>query len=195
MLPAHGGLDDKKIESLQNYLDTLPNAMHFEHIDGFFCALICSPSAVSPGEFLPYIFGGQMPNFPTQKEADAVMGALTEHWQHVAETLDEGKPYYPFLFSDYDDKISGNDWADAFMLGVQLRQNDWDDLLVDVSEHALLKEIIKLRNEIIESPDGKSLTIPGDERELMIETLVSNLNRIYDHYAQQREQSEPEPTH
>ena len=36
MLPAHGGLDDKKIESLQNYLDTLPNAMHFEHIDGFF---------------------------------------------------------------------------------------------------------------------------------------------------------------
>ena len=136
-----------------------------------------------------------MPNFPTQKEADAVMGALTEHWQHVAETLDEGKPYYPFLFSDYDDKISGNDWADAFMLGVQLRQNDWDDLLVDVSEHALLKEIIKLRNEIIESPDGKSLTIPGDERELMIETLVSNLNRIYDHYAQQREQSEPEPTH
>ena len=184
MLPAHGGLDDKKIDLLQSYLDSLPNAMHFEHIDGFFCALICSPSDVPMGEFLPYIFGGQMPTFPTQDDADAIFNVLMEHWQHITEKLNEGRPYYPFLFSDLEDKISANDWADAFMLGVQLRQDDWSVLVADTGEHALLKEVIMLRNEIRESPDGKSLTIPADERELMIDSLVANLNRIYDHFGE-----------
>lgn len=195
MIPKPAGVDDEKIDMVQEFLDTLPNAMHFEHIDGFFCALICGPTAVPPGEFLPYIFGGDMPNFQSQEQADDVMTALTEHWQHIAETLNEGKPYYPFLYADHEENCSANDWADAFMLGVQLRHDDWKDLILDESENAFMKEIIMLRNEIPESPDGRSLTIPSDERELMVDSMVANLNRIYDHYADQRDAEEPQKTH
>lgn len=195
MLPLPTGLSNEKIDLVQEYLDLVPNAMHFEHVDGFFCALICGPDAVPPSEFLPYIFGGQMPRFQSQEQADAVMNALTEHWQHIAETMNDEKPYYPFLFADHEEKCAANDWADAFMLGIQLRQEQWKDLLEDESDEPLLRQIVMLRNELHESEDGKTLTIPGDERELMVETIVANLNKIFDHYAEQREEQEPQQTH
>lgn len=50
--------------------------MHLEVLDGFISALITSPSPVSPEEYLPYIFGGKMPEFKNQEEADEIMGAL-----------------------------------------------------------------------------------------------------------------------
>ncbi len=195
MRPQPPGLSDEKIDMVQNFLDTIPNAMHFEHLDGFFCALISGPELVPSSEYLPFIFGGEMPRFQSVGQGEEIMRALEEHWKHIDDTLAKRTDYYPFLFADQDDKCSANDWADAFMLGVQLRKASWDDLLENTSEEGLLTQIIALRNELTEIIDGKSELISGDERESMVKQLVVNLQEIYQHYAEQRGKNKPPPQH
>ena len=195
MRPQTPGLSEAKIDMVQNFLDTIPKAMHFEHIDGFFCALICSPEQVPASEYLPYIFGGEMPRFQSTEQADAIISALTEHWQHIDKSLAKGTVYYPFLFADKDDKCSANDWADAFLLGVQLRKASWSDLLSDNSDDALLAQVIALRDELSDLAQGKPHTIDSKQREELVKKLVLNLQVIYQRFADQRAKSSVQPTH
>ena len=182
------GVDDKRIDLIQNFLDSVPKAMNFEHIDGFFCALICGPEPVPPGEFLPHIFGGQMPVFASAEQANEIMDILLEHWNYIAEALAGGISYYPFLYADQDDKISAHDWADGFMLGVQLREAGWADLMNPESEEAMLAEIVELRNEISDFRQGRGFTISSEDRDEMVGKIVAKLQMMFDHYADKREQ-------
>lgn len=184
------GVEDKKIDKVQEFLDKTPKAMNFEHLDGFFTAMICGPEAIPLSEFLPYIFGGQMPQFESKEQADEIMGILLEHWNFIADALAGGISYYPFLYADKDDKCAANDWADGFMLGVQLRESAWSDLLNEKSETPLLYEIIELRNEIADLREGRGHTIDSQERDDMIGKIIGKLQLIFNHYADLREQGQ-----
>jgi len=188
--PKKSGLEDKKIDKVQEFLDATPGAMNFEHIDGFFNALICGPEPIPPTEFLPYIFGGKMPVFTSKEQADEIMEILLEHWNFIAEAFAGGISYYPFLYADQNEKCAANDWADGFMLGVQLRESAWSDLLTEESETPLLHEIIELRNEISDLREGRGHTIGGQERDDMLGKIIGKLQLIFNHYATLREQAQ-----
>ena len=187
--PRKSGLEDKKIDKVQDFLDTHPKAMNFEHLDGFFTALICGPEPVPPGEFLPCIFGGQMPTFDSKEQADEIMEILLEHWNFIAEAFASGISYYPFLYADQNDNCSANDWADGFMYAVQLRESGWNDLLAQEVDEPLLYEIIELRNEIPSIREGKGYTIASQDRDEMLGEIVAKLQLIFNHYAEKREQA------
>ncbi len=95
-------LSDKQLDALEHYLDSraAQNAMHMEVLDGFLCALITGPVPVRPEEYLPYIFGGKMPEFSSQEQSDEIMGALAQHWSYIESVLKRGNEYYPFLYAD-----------------------------------------------------------------------------------------------
>ena len=131
-----------------------------------------------------------MPGFTSAEQADEIMDTLLEHWNHIAESLAGGISYYPFLYADQDEKCSANDWADAFMLGVQLREDKWSDLLKEESEDPLLGEIIELRNEIPALREGRGFTINSEERDEMLGKIITKLQLIFNHYAAIREQDE-----
>ncbi len=196
MRPQPPGLSDEKIDIVQDFLDTIPNAMNFEHLDGFFCALIVGPEPVPSTEYLPFIFGGEMPMFKSKEQAEQIMSLLAEHWKHIDDTLAKGTVYYPFLYADQDDKCSANQWADAFMLGVQLREVGWAALLQDSSEDALLAQVIALRNELANINQGKTEEIiSSDLREDLVKRLVLGLQVMYQHFAEQRAKHTPPPLH
>jgi uncharacterized protein len=196
MRPKPPGLSDEKIDIVQNFLDTIPNAMNFEHLDGFFCALISGPEPVPSNEYLPFIFGGEMPKFQSKEQAEEIMSLLAEHWKHIDDSLAKGTVYYPFLYADQDDKCSANQWADAFMLGVQLREASWAELLQDTSEDALLAQVIALRNELTDMNQGKpDAIIDSEQRENLVKRLVVSLQVIYQRYAEQRAKHTPQPLH
>lgn len=190
MRPIIPGLADEKLELVQDFLDSIPNAMHFEQLDGFFCALICGPTLVPAREYLPYIFGGQMPNFETEEKAQEIMSALAEHWKFIGDSLAEETPYYPFLYADEEEKCAANDWADAFMFGVQLRQQDWQPLYDDTTRSEWISPIIQLRNELHESEDGKTLIIPSEDREQFLSDIVQNMIELFNYHADLREAAE-----
>jgi uncharacterized protein len=196
MRPKPPGLSDEEIDVVQNFLDTIPNAMNFEHLDGFFCALISGPEPVPSNEYLSYIFGGELPRFQSTQQAEEIMSLLAKHWKHVDDSLAKETVYYPFLYADKDGKCSANQWADAFMLGVQLREASWAELLEDTREDALLAQIIALRNELTDvsqgNPDG---VIDSEQREELVKRLVVSLQVIYQRYAEQRARHTAQPLH
>src|SRR5436305_5447711 len=63
------------------------NAMDVEMLDGFFTALIAGPELVPPSEYLPEIFGGEVPKFASKEEAGEIMGLLFRHSNAIADTL------------------------------------------------------------------------------------------------------------
>ncbi len=181
-------LTDKQMDALERYLDARAsqNAMHLEVLDGFLCALICSPEPVSPEEYLPYIFGGKMPDFKNQEEADEIMGALKQHWEHIESILKRNDEYYPFLYADPDGKCSANEWAYGFILGMDLRREGWKDMVEASKTEGLLTPILTLYSEYIPEVSGCQ-QIPAEEREELVTTIVKNLPKIYGQFEEQRD--------
>lgn len=179
MFANRPGLPYKTIDMVQDFLDTFPNSMNFEQLDGFFCALICSPEEVPFSEFLPLVFGPGAPTSQSPEQTKEAMNAIVAHWNHIAEELSAGDKHYPFLFADQDDKCSANEWADAFLYGVQLREEAWSDLLNEKSENPLLLPIVRLREELTDVRQGRGFTITSEEREQLVSQLVDNLLIMY----------------
>ena len=56
------GLSEAETDTLAERLAANPNpeALSLEAVDGLFCALIASPRAIMPHEYLPVILGGTL---------------------------------------------------------------------------------------------------------------------------------------
>ena len=184
-------LSDKQLDALEHYLDSraAQNAMHMEVLDGFLCALITGPVPVSPEEYLPYIFGGKMPEFSSQEQSDEIMGALAQHWSYIESVLKRGNEYYPFLYADPSGKCSANEWAYGFVLGMDLRRDSWKEMVESGKEKdGLLTPILTLYSEYIPEVSGCQ-HIPAEEREELVKTLIANLPKIYEHFEKEREKN------
>ena len=183
-------LSDKQMDALERYLDShaAQNAMHLEVLDGFFCALITGSAHVPAEEYLPYIFGGKMPEFKNQEEADEIMAALKQHWEYIESTLKRNNEYYPFLYADPDGKCSANEWAYGFILGMDLRREAWKELVEASKQEGLLTPILTLYSEYIPEISGCQ-QIPAEEREEIVKTIVANLPQIYALFEEEREKN------
>ncbi|MDL2284063.1 UPF0149 family protein [Oxalobacter sp. OttesenSCG-928-P03] len=180
-------LDNKQFEKLEIFLENHQKGMHMEILDGFFCGLICGPDAATLEEFLPYIFGGKEPEYASPEQAEEIKNALNQHWAHIEGTLINADPYYPFLYSDNDFKVSGNDWALGFVLGLDKYRESWQELL-DQAQHdaeSLLTPILTLYLEKL--PENTEGQIHAEDREVIVTTLVENLPKIYHHFDEARE--------
>ena len=183
-------LSNQQLDALEHYLDShaAQNAMHMEVLDGFLCALITSPIPVSPEEYLPRIFGGKMPEFKNQAEADMVMGALAQHWEHIDSVLKRGDEYYPFLYADPDGKCGANEWAYGFILGMDMRRDSWKEMVEASKQEGPLTPILTLYSEYIPEVSGCQ-EIPAEEREELVTKMISNLPLIYAHFEEEREKN------
>jgi len=108
-------------------------APNLEALDGFFCALVVGPDLVMPSEYLPLLLGSDN-HFDDPREADRVLPLLMRHWNTIAQTLNQGEVYDLYLLKQTPGRHAGADWADAFMQGVGLRDEQWRGL-IDSKEH------------------------------------------------------------
>ncbi|MCL1886607.1 MAG: UPF0149 family protein [Betaproteobacteria bacterium] len=179
-------LDDKQFDALEAFLEQHPNGMHMEILDGFFCGLICGPDVMNPEEFIPYIFGGKAPEYHSPDQEEEIRNTLMQHWDHITGMMKNQESYYPFLYSDNDFKVNGNDWALGFVLGLDKYRDSWSELLEQAQiEENLLTPILTLYLET--SPDNTEGLIHAEDREEIVTTLVNNLPQIYHHFSEARE--------
>ena len=148
--------------------DHVPDsALSMEQLDGFFAALVAGPDLVLPSEYLPTLWGSEDgPIYDGIEQAQFVMDLMMRHWNAIARRLDVDYPHPPFLFpaADVD---RGREWAEGFMLGVELCQEAWTPLARDHEVGALLVALFSL------AADGTEQTMEAPDPEMRREFVES----------------------
>jgi hypothetical protein len=126
--PGRHALTDAELEKLSAFLNGLknPQAMSLETLDGFFCALAVGPETVMPSEYLPVVWGGELPDgnaFASLDDANATLSLLMRHWNSILTELETDGVYGPLLDAPDQRGVPGCNWARGFMRGVGLRKS------------------------------------------------------------------------
>ena len=185
-------LTEKELDTLADILDDIsPEAMNLEMLDGFFCALICSPTLVQLNAYLPVIFGENY-SFSSEKQATTFFELSMRHWNFIAgellKSLEKDNPYLPIMLEDENGVQLGNDWATGFMKGIAFEPESWSETIDD--DGGLLLPMLILAHE--NDPDIElRLTshLPPDARKEVILNMVGSLILIYRFFAPYRASS------
>jgi uncharacterized protein len=182
-------LTDAEYDHLSSALNRFrdDHAMNLEELDGFFAALICGPDHVYPSEYLPEIWGGEMADeeaFESQQELKGFLDLIMRHWNVVAETLQSGDVFLPLLLEDDRGIAHANDWARGFMRGMDLRREDWAELLDDEEHGGWLIPILALAHEHDPDPAMRPYQEPvdADRREQLIVGAAAGVTAIYRYF-------------
>jgi len=158
-------------------------------LDGFFAALICGPDNVLPSEYLPEIWGGDNePVFETKLILHEFISLITRHWNATCHTLQSGDVFLPLLLDDENGVARGNDWANGFMRGMEMRRDAWA-VLMDDEEHAgSLIPIFALAHEHNPDPEMRPYNEPisAEMREKLIVGAAAAVAAIYAYFGAER---------
>jgi uncharacterized protein len=185
----NAALLEPEIDSLDTFLAELDGPVNsFEGLDGLFCALICAPTAVMPSQYLEVILGDSA--FADAEQAQDISLLMTRHWNTVLETLQQvskvGDVYVPALLVDDDGNPTGNEWAEGFVLGLTLTQNDWHAFSQNTELGDLLEPVMQLAHEHNPDPALRPSTLSSEGREDLLDEMFDNLMLIYEHFQRKR---------
>ena len=160
-----------------------------EGLDGFFAALLCSPSLVPPSEYLQEIWGGELSEqkeMSSLEHVEELVGLLTRHWNAIARCFSSGEIFVPLLFSDERGIAGGNDWAQGFLRGMDMRRAEWGALFEDEKAEAAILPVFILAHEHDPDPAMRPEPIPEEKREDLFVLLAAGVNRIYRYFKAER---------
>ena len=141
-------LTDAELDEMETFLgsDAVPqDCMDLEMLDGYLTAIVSSPEAIQPSEWLPPVWseGGRTasPAFTGSEQAQRIMGLMLRHLVGIQRTLTEAPTRFrPMLYMP-DEKARKGDrtppeasaWCEGYMSGVKLRDDPWQ-LLYDAQD-------------------------------------------------------------
>ena len=186
-------LSDAELDRLSDILKRFGDkrAMNLEQMDGFLSALICSPDLVPPKEYLPVIWGDDMvleDEFSAKSILEDFLSLIMRHWNSIIDTLNSGEVYLPLLLKDENGDWHGNDWANGFLRGMEMRREYWTDLIDDEEHGGSLAPIFALAHENSPDPAMRPYKEPVSEelRETLIVGAAAGMNKIYHYFEAQR---------
>lgn len=176
-------LTDSEIDRLDDFLYGVNSdeGMNIEELDGFFCALICSPELVPPSEYMPHLWGGKtaQPAFASAEEAQEILALITRHWNAIAATLLRDKPYTVVVNDCENRDETGQEWALGFVQGMYLREKPWQRLINDEEAGAILFPIMVL---VQGEEHGLSDVDPPEDGESALDVLSNAVLHIYRYF-------------
>jgi len=172
-------LSDSEFDSLGDVLKRLGGkaAMNIEQIDGFLAAVVCCPTIIRPPEYLPQAF-------VAQHALEDVLMLIMRHKFAIAHTLQSGDVFTPVILADRDGAFRGNDWANGFVRGMELRKKEWATLLNDDDHGGSLVPILALAHEHDPDPEMRPYKEPisAERREKLLIGLAAGVMNIYKYF-------------
>ena len=189
-------LTASELEYLDSHLSLvgggkIPNT---EALDGFFAALACCPDLVMPSEYMPLIQSGETEEcdmvFDDLDEAQRFVGLVSQHWNFVNYQLNESPAYLPLIHENEEDKYSGNDWANGFLCGINMRHDIWSELINSEEHGGSMVPIWALAYENHPDADMRPFEEPIDDekREDLIVSAAAGVMRMHAYYLGQRDE-------
>jgi len=186
-------LNDSDFESLASVLQSFggKRAINVEQLDGFLAALVCCPSVIAEAEYLPEVWGDEMINehaFTAQPVLQQFLSLVARHKAAIAHTLLSGGVFTPVLLPDGQGVFRGNDWANGFVRGMNLRKQDWVVLFDDEDHGGSFVPILALAHEHDPDPEMRPYKEPisADRREKLIigAAAVMNIYKYFHSYGE-----------
>ncbi len=178
-------LTKKDIEAFDELIVSFNNAFpDLEYLDGFLCAVACSPEKIDPSVFLPHIMTEGF-DFPNEEIASKFMGYFFSYYNAVMRELSkpiEGPEdtYHPFCMSENEEGvIDGIFWANGFMHGLGICKESWKPLLEDDKAVEILTPMIIVARQGHGEEGSITEKIPEENREETLEVMFQNLNIAY----------------
>lgn len=104
-----------------------PDSMMLSDLDGFLTAVAVGPEIIMPSQWLPVIFGGEMPEFADAQEAKTVIGAIMSHSIAIMNAIGDGT-FEPILWTKPDGTVLAGDWAEGFAHAFAMSAKAWEPL-------------------------------------------------------------------
>jgi len=167
----------------------IPNT---EALDGFFAALACCPDLVMPSEYLPIIQSGETEEgdmvFEDLDDAQRFIDLVTQHWNYVNFQLNECPGYLPLVQENEAGEYGGNDWANGFLCGINLRHDIWSELINSEKHGGSMVPIWALAYENHADAEMRPYKEPIDEkkREDLIVHAAAGVMRMHAYFLDQR---------
>jgi uncharacterized protein len=141
-----GATLDEQMEALDHFLmsdDSPEECMMLCDLDGFLTGIAIGPELIPPSEWWPAIWGSKGPAFKTAAQAQSVLRAIMNRYNHILMEV-AAREINPIFTEAYTGEVIASDWAEGFMQAVYLRPGSWDKLLDDDDGFQLLVPIMAL---------------------------------------------------
>jgi uncharacterized protein len=182
-------LTDAEVDSLSGVLERFggKDAMNVEQLDGFLAAVNCCPSEIPKTEYLPEIWGDETINeeaFAAQSVLQNFLSLVARHKDSIRHTLESGDVFTPLVLSNEDGAFLGNDWANGFMRGMNLRHEDWVILFDDEDHGGSLIPILALAHENDPDPEMRPYKEPIsiERRENLLVGMAAGVMNIHKYF-------------
>jgi uncharacterized protein len=126
-------------------------------------------------------------NFAAQPILQKFFSLVARHRSAMSHLLQSGDVFTPVLLADRHGVFAGNDWANGFLRGMNLRKDDWLELLNDDNHGGSLVPILALAHEHDPDPEMRPYKEPISEehREKLIIGAAAGVMNIYRYFRRQ----------
>lgn len=186
-------LTEAELSELEGYLgsEALPEAcMDLEMLDGFLAAVVIGPDPIAPSEWLPLALGfldegDEELQFRDEREGQRILQLVTRYYNGVAIVIQEVPESYAPLFYEGDDDPEDVPvamlWAEGFLAGVAMRQDEWQPLVDDDEATELTMPILALAAPD-DDPELGEVARDPEARRRLIEFLPETVIGIRDYW-------------
>jgi uncharacterized protein len=169
---------------------TSDEAMMLDCLDGYLTALATAPVMLSPGVWLPFVWGlseKDEPAFNSPMQMERITRLIMKLMSHLIVTLRENPDSCEPIFDSavYPDSsrefIDGEMWAYGYMSAVHLQSDLWQDILKNPEYADILRPIYLLGTSELTEDEALLIETP-EQREalsILIPECVAQLYRFW----------------
>jgi uncharacterized protein len=170
---------NEELDRLSELLFALPSEnmpMTLSELDGYVVGVLACPEMIPPSEWLPHVWGetGEA-NFPDMESAEATIGAVMAHYNHLAAAIIRSPWVEPIYEIDPNsDEVLWEPWVDGFVRAMQLKPDAWERLLAQSDEETQTTMIFLMALQDIYTGNSKFTDKEIDEIDLEAPDLIPN---------------------
>ncbi len=120
--------EKKTLKSLLAMTQEPDDTFSYEELLGYMFGLAMTPDILLPSEWMPIIFGGELPPFDSVDQMQAMTGNLIQVYNNFIADFNNDKLKFPFKIDKLKDQqfAALYEWVSGFEEAIALREELWD---------------------------------------------------------------------
>jgi uncharacterized protein len=141
------------LRMLDDYLDSdrsPDDCLGLSDLDGFLTGIVVGPELLSPSEWIPEVWGDDLPVFDSDTEAEAIRSAIMGRYNEIVAGFESDPEHFnPIFWRTTTGEAIVTDWVAGFLEAIEPRRTAWEPLFSNRRAKPLIEPLLVL------GPDGR----------------------------------------